>query len=70
MPAKQALPPLWRTSSVLASCRDCRLNRSSVGWAKLIPKNAWDRPVAALAVSYVLSILLLPIALYLMRLCA
>jgi hypothetical protein len=33
-----------------------------------IPKNAWNRPVAALAVSYVLSILLLPIALYLMRL--
>jgi hypothetical protein len=33
-----------------------------------IPKNAWDRPVAALAVSYVLPILLLPIALYLMRL--
>jgi hypothetical protein len=28
----------------------------------IIPKNAWDQPVAALAVSYVLPILLLPIA--------
>jgi hypothetical protein len=33
-----------------------------------IPKNAWDQPVAALAVSYLLPILLLPIALYLIRL--
>jgi hypothetical protein len=38
------------------------------GGAIFIPKNAWDQPVAALAVSYVLPILLLPIALYLMRL--
>jgi hypothetical protein len=32
------------------------------------PKNAWDQPVAVLAVSYVLPILLLPIALCLIRL--
>ena len=38
------------------------------GGTIFIPKNAWDQPVAALAVSYVLPILLLPIALYLMRL--
>jgi hypothetical protein len=38
------------------------------GGAIFIPKNAWDQPVAALAVSYVLPILLLPIALYLIRL--
>ena len=38
------------------------------GGTIFILKNAWDQPVAALAVSYVLPILLLPIALYLIRL--
>jgi hypothetical protein len=40
------------------------------GGTTFIPRNAWDQPVAALAISYVLAILLLPIALCLMRLCA
>jgi mannose-6-phosphate isomerase-like protein (cupin superfamily) len=38
------------------------------GGTMFIPKSAWDQPVSALAVSYVLPILLPPLALYLIRL--
>jgi glyoxylate utilization-related uncharacterized protein len=38
------------------------------GGTMFIAKDASDQPVAALAVSYVIPILLLPIALYLIRL--